>query len=278
MSKKCTECGNIVDDNIRFCSKCGSSDFQNLTQTESMQNGAIYPSPKKVKKGLRGWQIALIIVAAAVVLSLIIVLASGSSSNDYVPKPNSVITDTTPNHTQEEQTIQDQTANQEETPATEPAPADIAYDLFQLSDAIYAWQRYENDKTVCNGGGEFFVEAEKYLNCVGYQDIMAISCCSTIHEAKMHVGKYMIPELYADFPDNIYAEYRGLLFVALEGPWIQYNNYNITLDESQVTRTAYNAVSVTTSHEVEGRFKCATRFDFEYRDGTYKIAKVTDLQ
>ncbi len=77
MSKKCLNCGNVLEDSVRFCSVCGSSEFQNLAQNGTMQSDFVqmqnvYSPPTQKKGGLKGWQMALIIggiILFAVVVS-----------------------------------------------------------------------------------------------------------------------------------------------------------------------------------------------------------------
>lgn len=78
MSKKCLNCGNVLEDSVRFCSVCGSSEFQNLAQNGNMQPDFVqmqnvYSPPTQKKGGLKGWQMALIISA----IILFAVMVSG---------------------------------------------------------------------------------------------------------------------------------------------------------------------------------------------------------
>ncbi len=117
--KKCNNCGNMVNDNDRFCQYCGSSDFTSEIQidksfyetetenpgTQAPNNGypvynqqPIMPTqPKKSKKGI----IAAIIIIVFIFLILIFVgigftLGNSLNGGDYTNNNNTEILENTP--------------------------------------------------------------------------------------------------------------------------------------------------------------------------------------
>ncbi len=77
MTKKCLKCGKLANEQVRFCSQCGASEFMWVNADvnnqqgqqvygEPQMSGQVYLQPQAPKKGIRGWQILLIIVGTLV--------------------------------------------------------------------------------------------------------------------------------------------------------------------------------------------------------------------
>ena len=123
-NKKCSRCGEMVELTAKFCPKCGSPEFvqatvQNAQQPyipqqpfttqqpvapfsvapslqsqannahSTAQNQPSYTATLDVKKkGLRGWQIALIVVGALLALIILIGIFAGGDDNSNKPASN----------------------------------------------------------------------------------------------------------------------------------------------------------------------------------------------
>lgn len=160
-------------------------------------------------------------------------------------------------------------------------PADIEYSIEALAQAIQACENYRNYGVCCEFSNEIvYGEAWEYMTHEQQEvacDLRPCGCCCTISQASSHVGKYMASNMNHGVDPFVLVEYRGILY-CLIGTVVA-TEFDTNIANAQVTRTAYNKVSVTTGQYdmLDKYFLCNTRFDFEYIDGAYKITGVTEL-
>jgi len=62
MQRKCSKCGFNVDENVQYCPKCGSNEFVNIVEAQPQYNSFHSSVATKGKKGLKWWQILLIVM------------------------------------------------------------------------------------------------------------------------------------------------------------------------------------------------------------------------
>jgi len=214
-------------------------------------------------------------------------VAKPSSSNSTTSKPSNTTGNNNKNNTSSvvssapatkpSSSVAQPSSSQQ---ATSSQAADISYSITHLEDGIQAWCNYVNYGTGCDlSDGWVYPEALEYLNesqAEWASSMSAVSCCSSISESKEHTCDYIDSSLCVDFNSENFIEYRDYLYV-LEGAK-GYISYNTDLDESNITRVSSNQLYVITEcYHSGGEFANNTRIDFEYKDGAYKVVKVTDI-
>lgn len=159
--------------------------------------------------------------------------------------------------------------------------ADIEYSLEHLSKAVKAWQNFSNYGLGCelefaygdNSALEHLNAEQQAWVC----DVQGAVCCSSKHDAKNHIERYVSVGMYKSLDDELLLEHNGGLYCLIGAKG--FIEFDTELKASDVVRTAYNKLNVTTeTYGSGGELYCLDKFDFEYIDGAYKIVAVTDIE
>ena len=160
------------------------------------------------------------------------------------------------------------------------SPQNIVYSESELGDAIKAYENYTNYLVSCDLGAD--VSSSEVYDLLSddqksvFGGLYEAQCCKTKSQAKNHLSKYLDPKIYGSFNSSSLIEHNGKLYIFVGA--VGFVSYESNPGQFVVTRTGENKVSVTTNQfSSGGELYCKTRFDFEYKDGRYKIVKVTDL-
>ncbi len=160
------------------------------------------------------------------------------------------------------------------------SPQNIVYSEPDLAEAISAYENFTNYSVSCGLGADatnsevYDLLSDDQKSVLG--GIYEADCCKTKSQAKSHLEKYLDPKVYGSFNSSSLIEHNGNLYIVTGA--VGFVSYNATPGQFVITRTGEGKVSVTTKQYASGGEPyCNTRFDFEYKDGRYKIVKVTDL-
>ena len=158
---------------------------------------------------------------------------------------------------------------------------DIEYSLDHLSKAVKVWQNFSNYGIGCELAFAYGDNSAWQHLSVDQQawasDVQSSVCCNSKTEAESHIEKYVSVGLYKALDDGILLEYDGGLYCVIGAKG--FIEFDTELKVSDVVRTAYDKLSVTTEmYASGGDLYCLEKFDFEYIDGAYKITAVTDIE
>lgn len=283
----CKRCGSEIQEGTKLCAKCGETVTPAVIPpiAPSLPDSMPQTSEKTISNKSKtipdwAWITGASIIAVIIIFVGIMIAVSRNNSKNAVlysqPSSNPDIEATQDPTTDLEQSDQPETESE---PVEPVAPADIEYSLEQLSDAISVWANYKNYWVGCDLGANCTDEAVwGKLNLLPSHvlEMNQSVCCNSREEARQQLDKYLAPDLYADFDAERLVEHQGKLYIPM-GTWVRYHTFGLPLNDSQVTRTAYNAILVTTLHDEMGE-KYNVRFDFEYVNGVYKIMRIIDLE
>lgn len=152
----CSNCGNQIPDNSKFCSKCGSPVVSQNVNTEVIPN----PKPNKTsKKGI----IAGVLSGSAIALAAVVfcIIAIGNNRNKPNVNPNSTVQNTQGNHN----SVVSEVDNEE---------GEIVYKFPKLSvhHDNYDWSKVKDKESYDMGDGSVFYPSKNlivYENSEFYQ-------------------------------------------------------------------------------------------------------------
>ncbi len=171
--------------------------------------------------------------------------------------------------------------NQNDSSAESSSNADIEYSLGHLSKAVKVWQNFSNYGLGCeleiasgdNSVWEHLNNDQQAWAC----DVQGSVCCNLKLDAKNHIERYISVGMYKSLDDELLLEHNGGLYCVIGAKG--FIEFDTELKASDVVRTAYNRLNVTTKmYSSGGELYCLEKFDFEYIDGAYKIVAVTDIE
>ena len=207
------------------------------------------------------------------VFASLFVGCGNSDSNKEVTKSDASSVLSTPDDTSST-TVSSADVNTNETD-------DIEYSLEQLSKAVKVWQNFSNYGLGCELAFAYGDNsAWEHLSAdqqAWASDVQNSVCCNSKNEAEKHIEKYVSVGLYNALDDGILLDYDGYLYCVIGAKG--FIEFDTELKVSDVVRTAYNKLTVTTEmYASGGELYCLEKFDFEYIDGAYKIIDVTDIE
>lgn len=293
--KRCNNCGANVDSDWKFCGKCGSTDFSDLTNEMSDNKAQEIDEvlhtadtiaqniSTKTNKKKKVWLFVLIPAAAVLLIIVAIVLItalgnkSGTESNSLKSFNNDITSSETSSYTDKQnEASSEQTKSNTKTESQE----DIPYDMVELYKAINIWCQYDNYGVPTDFTNREIVYGEAYEYLTPSQaswakELKAAYNFMSFQSEKDKLNKYIDASLTKDFSEDRYLYYRGIVYCVIGQTGVK---RNIIAETGWVTvnRVSYNTLNAKCSYMNElGDLAGEVEIQFVYKDGNYKIVDVT---